>query len=90
MGMRLSLRAPRSWEIIGDTPKKRPQTPAKIGTQMLTATATPAKSTVPAWPLKMLLNTLVPICATCVNRRGKNKIRKCLNCENWGNCIGPP
>jgi len=79
MGIRLVLLAPRSCEIIGDTPKKIPEMPAKTGNQMLTATATPAKSTVPAWPLKILLHTLVPIWAICVSKSGKNKIRKCLS-----------
>ena len=62
--------------MIGEMPKKMPHMPAKTGYQMLLPTATPAKSTVLAWPLKMLEKTVVPIWAICVKSRGKKRTRK--------------
>ena len=62
--------------MIGEMPKKMPHRPAKTGIQILTATATPARSTVPARPLKIELKTDVPTWAIWVRSRGKNRVKK--------------
>lgn len=65
--------------MIGEMPKKIPHRPAKTGYQILTATATPARSIVPARPLKIELKTAVPTWAICVRSRGKNRTKKWRN-----------